>query len=45
MKPGLEKNAVKMYSTHKERKSAVAEKFIRALKTKFINTRLQYQKM
>ena len=31
MKPWLQKNAVEMYSKHKERKSAVAARFIRAL--------------
>ena len=31
MKPWLQKNAVEMYSKHKEGKSAVAAKFIRAL--------------
>ena len=34
MKSWLEKNAIKMYSTHNERKSVVAERFIRTLKNK-----------
>ena len=33
-KPRLEKNAIDMYSTHNERKSVVAERFIRTLKKK-----------
>ena len=40
MKSWLEKNDIEMYSTHNERKSAVAERFIRTLKNK-----IQYQKM
>ena len=32
-----------MYSTHKEGTSVIAEKFIRNLKNKFINTKHQYQ--
>ena len=34
MKSWPEKNAVKMYSTHNEGKSVVAERFIRTLKNK-----------
>ena len=34
MKSWLEKNAIEMYSIHNEGKSAVAERFIRTLKTK-----------
>ena len=34
MKSWLEKNDIKMYSTHNEGKSVVAERFIRALKNK-----------
>ena len=34
-----------MYSTHNERESVVAERFIRTLKIKFTNTCLPYQKM
>ena len=32
MKSWLEKNAIEMYSTHNERKSVVAKRFIRTLK-------------
>ena len=39
----LKDNDIEMYSMHNERKSAVAERFIRRLK--FTNTWLQYQKM
>ena len=34
MKSWLEKNAIEMYSTHNERKSVVAERFIRTLKSR-----------
>ena len=34
MKSWLEKNSTSMYSTHNERKSVVAERFIRTLKNK-----------
>ena len=34
MKLWLEKNNTEMYSTHNERKSVIAERFIRALKYK-----------
>ena len=34
MKSWLEKNVMEMYSTHNERKSVVAERFIRTLKNK-----------
>ena len=45
IKSCLEKNEIEMYSTHNEGKSVVAERFIRNLKIKFINTWLQHQKM
>ena len=38
VKSWLEKNDIEMYSTHNEGKSVVAERFIRTLKIKFINT-------
>ena len=38
VKSWLVKNAIEMYSTHNEGKSVVAERFIRTLKNKFINT-------
>ena len=34
MKSWLEENAIKVYSTHNEGKSVVAERFIRTLKNK-----------
>ena len=34
MKSRLEKNSIKMYSTHNEGKSVVAQRFIRTLKNK-----------
>ena len=34
MKSWLEKNAIEKYSTHNEGKSIIAERFIRALKSK-----------
>ena len=34
MKSWLEKNDIKMYSTHNEEKSVVAERFIRTLKNR-----------
>ena len=34
MKSWLEKNAIEIYSIHKEGKSVVAERFIRTLKNK-----------
>ena len=34
----LEKNDMQMYSAHKDKKSVIAERFIRTLKTQFINT-------
>ena len=34
MKSWLDKNNIEMYSTHNDRKSVVAERFIRTLKTK-----------
>ena len=45
MKSFLQNNNIEMYSKHNEGKSAIAERFIRTLKIKFINTWLQYQKM
>ena len=41
----LEKNDIEMYSTHNEAKSVIAERFIRTLKTTFMNTLLPFQKM
>ena len=38
MKSWLEKNDIEMYSMHNEGKSAIAERFIRTFKTKFIDT-------
>ena len=38
MKSWLEKNDIEMYSAHNEGKSFVAERLIRILKTKFLNT-------
>ena len=35
MKSWLEKNDIEMYSTHNERKSVVAERFIRTLKKNY----------
>ena len=37
IKPWLEDNGIEMYSTRIEGKSVIAERFIRTLKTKFIN--------
>ena len=37
MKSWLEKNSMRMYSTHIEGKSVVAERFIRTLKNKIYN--------
>ena len=42
LKSWLDENEKKLYSTHNEGKSLVAERFTRI---KFINTCLQYQKM
>ena len=36
MKSWLEKNDIKMYSSHNERKSVVAERFMRTFKKKII---------
>ena len=44
-KKWLRDNDVVMYSTQNEGKSVVAERFIRTLKGKIYNIRLQYQKM
>ena len=38
MKPWLEQNDIEIYSTNNEGKSVIAERFIRTLKNKFINT-------
>ena len=38
MKSWLEKNDIGMHSTHNERKSVVAESYIRTLKNKIIDT-------
>ena len=35
------KNAIEIYSIHNEGKSVVAERFVRTLKNKFINTCFQ----
>ena len=43
-KKRLQDNDSAMYSTHNDRKSAVAQRFIRTL-IKFTNTCFQYQKM
>ena len=45
MKSWLGKKDIETYSTHNEGKYVIAERFIRTLKLKFINTWLQYQKM
>ena len=45
MKSLPEKNNTKTCSTHNERKFVIAERFIRTLKIKFMNTWPQYQKM
>ena len=37
-KKWLQDNDIVMYSTHNERKTVVAERFIRTLKAKFTNT-------
>ena len=44
-KKWLKDNDIEMYSTNNEEKSVIAERFIRTLKNKFINTSLRYQKM
>ena len=44
-KKWLTDNDIKMYSTHNEGKSVIAERFIRTPKVKSINTWLQYRKM
>ena len=38
IKSPLEKHGIEMYSTHNEGKSVIAERFIRSLKCKSINT-------
>ena len=38
MKSFLQNKDIEMYSTHNEGKSVIAERFIRTLKTKLINT-------
>ena len=40
----LQDTDIVMYSTNNEGKSVIAERFIRTLKNKFINTWLRYQK-
>ena len=44
MKSWLEKSDIEMYSTHNEGKSVFAERFIRTLKIKLINTWLNIKK-
>ena len=44
VKSWIEKGNIEMYSTHNEGKSAVAERFIRTLKIRFINIWLLCQK-
>ena len=44
MKSWLEKNDIKMYSSHNERKSVVAERFMRTFKKKIICIWLRYKK-
>ena len=44
-KKGLKDNDIEMHSIHNEGKSVAAERFIRTLKKKFINTWHLYQKM
>ena len=44
MKSWLEKNAVEMYSTHKEGKSVVSEILIRTLKNKIYNNIISVSK-
>ena len=44
-KKWLQDNDIVMYSTNNEGKSVIAERFIRTLKKKIINTWHQYQKM
>ena len=44
MKSWLEKSDIEMYSTHNEGKSVFAERFIRTLKIKLINTWLNMKK-
>ena len=42
MKSWLEKNAIEMYSSHDERKSVVAERFIKTLKSKLYKYMIQF---
>ena len=44
MKSFLQNNNIEMYSMHNKGKAVVAERFIRTLRVKFVNTWLQYQK-
>ena len=44
-KKGLKENDIEMHSIHNEGKSVAAERFIRTLKKKFINTWHLYKKM
>ena len=39
------KNAIEIYSVQNEGKSVIAERFIRTLKNKILNTWIQYQKI
>ena len=41
MKSFLQNNDIERYSTHNEGKLFIAERFIRTLKAKFINTLIQ----
>ena len=45
MKSWLEENDIEMYSAHNERKSVVAEIFIRTIKNKIYKHMTLYQKM
>ena len=45
MKSFLQSNDIEMYSTHKEGKSAITERFFRILKIKFVNVRPRFQKI
>ena len=41
----VKKTYIEMYSTHNKEKSVFAEKFIKNLKIKFVNTWINFQKM
>ena len=45
LKKWLKDNDVEMYSIHNKRKSVVAERFIRTLKTRFLNILQLFQRM